>query len=471
MSDMDTEIRRAVFEWAEHAPVPPRLDELTSRENDPAAGGPWAGHRVFLAAVVVAVVGLIAGVAWVSTRPQDATVVQAGVTPGRATTADVAGQSLGSRMGFAQAPTGFSLDYEFFRDQALTAGGSVLPTGPLGPVYAQYLRPLAVPDGYTVPKSQTDNTLPDPARWSVGLVTVLPVEQGDVVLAAAGHSDGKSVTVNGHDGLAVTAWSATDDNVVSWTQDGVAVVFVGTSITPMAQLEKLAAEVASLEHTPVLDPVGPRIDSLTSESLKGSWSLPPGAAIVFGPDPAGGTFSGWSMLGGAGPLSNAFSTVVAHGTGEFGAFTVRAAGSPSAGGPMEPMSVPRTATGQSLWPDGLAVVLGNNPSASEVVEGFAPLDVRQVRVVLSDGRTFQAPTHDVGRGWPTLVFGIGVPDLHDDRTASGLHVVRIDGLGVGGTVLYSGPSAIGNAPGGVNGGIDLPPRCPTIPESCAAAGR
>ena len=470
MNDLDSEIRRVVFEWAEQAPVAPTLDHLTSPTGSAAAPRPPGSRRVFVAAVVVAAVALIAGVVAVSTHRQDSTVVQAGITPARATLADVAGRTSGSRMGFPAAPAGFSLDYEFTRDQALAADGSTLPTGPLGPVYAQYLRPLDVPDTYTVPAAQTDGTLPDPAGWSVGVVTVLPVEQGDVVLAAAGHSDGKAVTINGHDGVAVAAWSAADDNVVSWTQDGVAVVVVGTAITPLAQIEQLAAQVRPVDHTPVLEPIGPTIDQLNSASVAGSWSLAPGASTMVGRDAGGATLTGWSILRSAGPLWNAFSTVVDHENGPGGRFTVRAAGSPSASSTMEPMTVPRDATtGQPIWPDTMMVGLAVADGAPDVVDGFAPVDVREVRVVLSDGQTLQAPTYDLGRGWPVLIFAVAAPDIHDDQTATGLHVVRIDGFGVGGAVLFSGPSAIGNAPGDVNAGSESPPRCPANPESCAAA--
>jgi len=472
MNDLETDIRRAVHEWAEHAPLAPSVDELVApADRRSPERAPARDRRVFVAVAVVALVGLIGGVAWVSTRHRDATVLQSGVTPGRVTPADVAGQTLTARLGFAAAPAGFALDNEFIRDQALTAG-SVLPTGPLGPVYAQYLQPLQLPDTYTVPASQTDGTLPDPSNWSTGVVTVLPVEQGDVVLAAAGHSDGVEVTVHGHPGVAVTAWSPADDNVVSWVQDGVAVAVVGTAITPMDEIERLAEQVQPIENTPVLAPVGPTIDVLSSTAFHGSWSLAAGAAATVAEDVTHRRFTGWDVLSDAAPLWNAFSTVVAHGTGDFGPFTVRATGSPSTFSPVDPMNlVGDTATGSVTWPETVEIVLGSGGAGGpDVVQGYSPIDMTDVRVVLSDGRTLSAPTYDVGRGWPVRVFVLPVPDLHDDRTASGLHVVRVDGLGAGGVVLASGPSMIGNAVGTVVGGAESPPRCPAIPESCAAAG-
>ncbi len=478
MTDLDAEIRRAVCELADHAPVPPGVDDLAITGTEPwsacHAGLRSGGRRPLLVMAVTVGIVLIGAGAIVASRREDSTVVQLGLAPGGATVADVAGQTLAARVGFASPPSGYDMPYEFGRDGALTTADSPLPTGPLGPVYAQYLQPTQPAEAQD---PTTGDTLPDPALAAVGVMTVLPIERTDVVMGAAGHTDGQATTVNGHPALVVTAWSEHDDNLVSWEQDGVAVVVVGSATTPVDELRHLAGQVAPLSQAPMLAPAQP--DSLRSVTFNGFWSLAPDAPMVPRPGLMGIGFTGWSTLRGAGPLWNAFSTVVDHGSVDQGRYTVRAAGHPEGSANLAPAAPGRTISGQVQWDDEVITdqVIFSSGNGPDLIEGITPTTVKHVRIRLSDGSTYLALTYDVGRGWPIAIFVQPVPIIHGDNTPTGLHAVHIDGLSADGAVLNSGPSTLGNGvPSGMAGYesvFSCHPKDPTryvFTDDCAKAG-
>jgi len=454
MTDLDTQIRRAVNELAEHAPVPPPVDELALVAIEPRR---TVNRRPLLVvAIAAAVVVIGAGVA-VSSRRDDPTVAQVGLASGHATVADVAGRTLGARLGFAVAPAGYGMPFEFGRDTALTATDQPLPTGPLGPVYAQFLLPDLVPASGLDPT--TGDTVPDPALASVGVMTVLPIERADVVMGAAGHTDGQAITINGHPALAVSAWSEQDDNVISWEQDGVAVAVVSLASGSMDELRRVAAGVAPVEQTPLLSP--PHPDPLRGATFNGFWSLAADAPEL----PRAGLrwfgFTAWSTLRSAGPLWNAFSTVLDHGSVDQGHYTVRAAGHPEHNANLFPAGPGTNVDGSLHWDaevitDQVTFSAGGGP---DLIEGIAPPSVKHVRIRLSDGSTYLAPTYDVGRGWPMVIFVQPVPIIHGDNTPTGLHAVYVEGLGADGTVLNAGLSTLGNGyPSGMAGYESVPRR-------------
>jgi len=439
MIDPDAEIRQTVFEWAEAAPMAPTVDDLEGAS--PMARPRRPARLLVVAAAVVLVLVAVAVVVSARTSGPQPSTVQSIPGPIPATFDDVAGQVLAARFGVTPSG-GYELTGEWGRDAALTAADGTLPTGPLGPVYAQAL----------------DLGGEDSAS-SVAVVTVLPTEQDDVVVAATGHDDGTPVTVAGRSATYVAAWSGDDASAVTWQQDGVAVVVVGRSALDQDALVAFAAQAAPVPDPPIL-PVGPEeVELAHPDTSPASWSLAPEA-----PRPATSVspevpmhWNGWFRMRAHRAVVLALSTVVAHGRDELGPFTVRAMGQPDEGGSLYPGGTATRLDGTPAWDtaENLRVeTRGIDGQRQDLVEGMGPASVVQVRVHLSDGQTFMGPTYDVGRGWPVRLFAVSLPGMHTDPVPGGLHVVRIDGIGPDGELIDAGLASLGNGAGdGVDTGM------------------
>jgi hypothetical protein len=446
MIDLEAEIRQTVYEWAEAAPMAPTREELggaivfvSTRRR----------RSTLLVATAVALVALAVGIIVVASR-SDQTEVRSVPAPTRVSVGDVAGQTLAATYGLAGAPTGYRLGDEFFRNASLTAADDPLPTGPLGPLYAQ-----------SFARAQGD----DPSCANQGgscdapiaVVTILPIEMDEVVLGAAGHSEGDAVRVGGNDAIYVEAWSASDSSVVAWREDDVAIVVAAPADLGEQGLVELAGRVERLDGVPTLPVIDGTYDPTHGPSAPSAWSLAPMPPVPYFTED-GLHVTAWVQLRDLGAVSRLLSTVVAHGEGGLGRTTVRAVGHPESGPSMSPGGVSSNLDGSIIWDASGSVSASTHPVSAasyDVVDGMAPTTVSRVRFTLSDGQVIEGPTYDVGRGWPTRIFVVAVPIIHGDNSSSGLHVVRMAAYGPDGELLNAGPSTLGNGPDGGMAGMEL----------------
>ena len=182
MTELDTMIRKAVLERVDRAPMPPSIESIDALDRTSLSVTSRTPRRgVLVGAGLVALVALLAGVlvtARLTRRPvagvgrhDPGSRRQAGHAPGRPLAA-------GARTASPNGVPGYHfLTMELDRPVGLAADDvAYLPTGPLGPMYAQSIRIDYDPQ-------------PSPAGRQDGfaVLTVLPEEQAAVLAAASGN--------------------------------------------------------------------------------------------------------------------------------------------------------------------------------------------------------------------------------------------------------------------------------------------
>lgn len=400
MTDLDTSIRQGLGCLVDATPIPPTFHQIKQKEI---TTGVRRRHRrgLKLGAGALVVVSLVAvpAVAWEvgnpfarSYQPGDELAAHYGfVVPN----ADVGKEQVVTSL------TGVKLGVEIARPHGVQVSpGDYLPTGPLGPLYAQI---GDVPS--TVSRSNPF------AVTGVDVMTLQPGEVDATARNASGARDSIPVRFAGHTAQLWKPWSAEDSTVLSWrptSSVGVLLLFgPAVSSTPlsMKEMERLATEVHPLKRVPVL-----ARNDMTPEggTTSGYWSL--GQAATDRPGAFTSTWFSLAVLfGGPSSLPDALSNVVARGSLDGQHWTVRDVGDPVTG---------NLTLGGFGWREenGIAQPVAQSGLAAEstgsgslrLIEGSAPDDVRSVRIILSNGSSITAPTVDIGRGWNDRLFGTAV---------------------------------------------------------------
>ena len=111
-----------------------------------------------------------------------------------------------------------------------------------------------------------------PDTRGIAVLTVLPEEQMSVVTSASGGGPTHTATVGPHQVTVAEPWTPTDDRmtddrVVTWVQDGAAIIVTGSPNVTEQQLLAAAAAVTPIPTIPLLPPVAPM--------PRGAGSFPP----------------------------------------------------------------------------------------------------------------------------------------------------------------------------------------------------
>ena len=463
MSELESEIRIAVIERVDRAPMAPTIESIDSLDR---AGLPAVRRQpsrgVLVGAALVALLALIAGVLVTSRLTRDPAQLSVGTTvaPPSKPATPLAGRSLPARYGLPNGVPGYRFfTMELDRPVGLAADDfTYLPSGPIGPVYAQNLR---------IDNDPTTFALPDVD--GIAVLTVLPEEAASVIASATGGGPTHSATVEGHEVTVTDQWSGTDNRAVSWERDGAAIIVTGSPSVTEQQLLSAAAAVTPIPTVPLLPPVDPQVKG--SGQVPASYSLAPRPGPAS--DPTGPITQGtpWDELTSwADPLAPAMGTLVIKGDDGGDHYTVRAIGDPATD--RDPIGAPGFDTSSDAAPIGpmwMSLSVGetrpNLPNRFSV-KGEAPTSVTTVHLVLDDGTTVEGPTYDAGRGWPGRSFMIFVPD---DR-----EVVHVDARSSDGTLLYTSDLEVvdGHHPGqahglgmadySICGSTDPQPQFPTV---------
>jgi len=424
MTEIETDIRKAVIERVDRAPMAPSLEsiDVLDRASLPVA------HRqprrgLLVGAGMVALLALVAGVLVTVRLSQDDSQVSVGTTlaPQGKPATPLAGRSLPARYGLPNGVAGYHFfTMELDRPVGLAADDvTYLPTGPLGPMYAQNFRIDYDPSAFGLPDVD-----------GIAVLTVLPEERESVTAAATGAGPTRTATVEGHDVTVTDQWSSTDNRAVSWVQDGAAIIVTGSPSVTEEQLLAAAAEVKPIPSIPRLPPVA--ADAKGSGVLPASYSLTPRRTD----DPKYLSIDGtpWDELTSwDDALAPAMGKLLASGRDGSDHYTLRIISDPMTG--EFPLGAPAGVKSEEPIPFGpvwISVFVGRSspllPNRYDVT-GSTPVEMATVEVTLDDGTTLVTPTYDAGLGWPGRSYTLFVAD--------GRKVVHVNGRSSDGTLLYT----------------------------------
>jgi hypothetical protein len=414
MTDLDTSIRQGLSHLVELTPMTPSIDEIASptrkrkrrRRHAVRFGG-------FTLAALLAVGGpaLALGISNPFARSYQT------------------GDELTSRYGLSVAPSevghklsavssaGPTLGMEVERRHGLVVRqGEFLPSGPVGPIYAQIIGLHTGAKEYA----------------QVVVMTAQPKEAVAAAQSAAGTSVAEQIRFDGISARLWRPWGQNDSLVLSWQPTASVGVVVATGPggfgTPASlhQLEQLAAKVKSLKKVPQLatNPIS-RVGG--DGQAGGYWSLVPTFATRFGgvwnlPDPL---------------LSNLLGTRIARGSTAGQKWTVRVTGDPATGNLSIGGIGVNVKTRQPVFTKALSVssIPTNAHPGLMLIEGSTPEGVRTVRLLLSNGSTKLVPTVNSTLDWRRRLFGTALRF----QTA---HISRIEGLNARGKVVLTLAAAL-----------------------------
>jgi hypothetical protein len=440
MTDLDTSIRQGLSHLVDLTPMTPSFDEIAS----PARGHKRRRrHAIRIGGVTLAALLAVGGptLALGISNP-----FAHSYQPGDELTARYGLSVPPSEVGHASSAVssaGPTLEMEVGRRHGLVVRqGEFLPTGPVGPIYAQII-----------------GLHPGTKKYAqVVVMTAQPKEAMAAAESAAGTDVPRHVRFDGISAQLFTPWGQNDSVALSWrpspsvgvvVASGPAVFGISASLH---QLEQLAIEVKRLERVPQLA-TNPISKVGGGGELGGYWSLVPTFATRLGG-------SVWSSNP---TLSNLLGTRIARGSTAGHRWTARVTGDPATGSLSIGGIGVNAKTEQPVFTRGLSATSSPGPpthlmltppatthATLMLVDGSAPEGVRAVRIVLSDGSAYLVPTVSSTLGWHRQLFGTALPV----QTA---YVSRIEALNAHGKVVLSAEGALLDLRGNSGGMLNTQP--------------